>query len=91
MQQLKNMMEDIVLSKYEEMKDHLDCCHCDACRLDVLSYALNHLPPKYVATHTGELYSKNAAYESQYRTDIISALTQAASIVRQYPRHQQKG
>lgn len=88
MRQLKNMMEDFVLRKYEEMKDHLDCCSCESCRLDVLSYALNRLPPKYVVSREGELYSKNASYELQYKADIIAALTQAANVVRQYPRHE---
>ena len=65
----------------------MDCCTCDDCRNDMIAYALNQLPPKYVATRKGEVYSKTFILRNQHRTDIMAALTKAAKIVKENPRH----
>lgn len=84
---LKNLMESMVLQKLDETIDKLDCCKCDKCRMDIASYALNRLPPKYVATYEGEVYSKLDTFSLQYETDLLNALYQAARVVTQNPRH----
>lgn len=83
----KNVMELLVEEKYEKIKDDLDCCTCAQCRNDVLAYALNQLPSKYVVTPKGEAYSKTFALSVQHDTDIIAALTAGANLVREHPRH----
>ncbi len=65
----------------------IDCCRCTACRIDVIAYALNLIPPKYVATRKGEVYSKVLILRNQYRTDMMSALAKAAEVVKANPRH----
>lgn len=84
---LKNVMEQMVLQKLDETIDKLGCCKCDKCRMDIASYALNRLPPKYVATYEGEVYSKLDTLSLQYETDLLNELYQAAQVVTQNPRH----
>jgi len=85
--ELKNLMEILVECKYEEVKDALEVCTCDQCRLDVLSYALNRLPAKYVVTDKGEALAKVSSMSLQFDSDILCALTMGAKIVREHPRH----
>ncbi len=82
---LKNYMETLVLEKLDEIIDELGCCKCEKCRMDIASYALNRLPPKYVATYKGQVYSKLDTLSVQYEADLINALYQAAKIVTEFP------
>jgi len=84
---LTNMMESLVLIKLDEVIDKLECCKCEKCRMDIASYALNRLPPKYIATTEGAAYSKLATLSVQYETDMLNALFQAASVVCKHPHH----
>ena len=87
MSDYKNVMEDLIEEEFDSLQPTLDCCTCDACRSDMIAYALNQLPPKYVATRKGEVYSKTFILRNQHRTDIMAALTKAASVVKANPRH----
>ena len=84
---LKNLMESLLLTKMDEVIDKLDCCKCEKCRMDIASYALNRLPPKYVATYEGEVYSKLDTLSIQYETDLLNALFQAAKVISKNPHH----
>lgn len=84
---LKNMMETLVLEKMDEVSSKLDCCQCPKCRMDIASYALNRLPPKYVATYEGEVYSKLDTLSVQYEADLLKAVFLAAEVVKDNPRH----
>ena len=84
---LKNVMEEYVLMTLDHVLDDLDCCKCDRCRLDIASYALNHLPPKYVANTRGELMTKVNALNTQFEVTVMSAIVQAALVVNENPRH----
>lgn len=83
----KNVMEDAVCMKLDEIMTKADMCKCDQCRFDVASYALNQLPPKYVATTKGELYVKAYNLVKQHELDIIAAIGKACKIVKANPRH----
>lgn len=83
----RNVMEEIVEQKYEELKSTLNCCTCERCHLDVIAYALNKLPPKYVVSNAGELYTKVRLLNDQYRIPILSALAEGSAIVRDHPNH----
>ena len=84
---LTNMMESLVQLKLDEVIDALDCCKCERCRMDIASYALNQLPPKYVVTAEGTVYSKLDTLSVQYETDMLNALFQGAKLVSENPRH----
>ncbi len=83
-----NLMEDIVLPYVDSMLAADGGCRCDACKSDIIAYALNHLPPRYVATDRGRMLVKLGSYEAQFRTDVIAALGEAIRVIRANPRHQ---
>jgi competence protein ComFB len=84
---MKNYMEDCVADMMPSVLSELQGCHCDRCRLDIMACVLNKLPPKYVVTRKGHLYTKLSAIQAQFDVDIISAITQAAAVIGMRPRH----
>lgn len=85
---LMNLMEILVTNKYNEVKGALGACQCPRCRLDILSYVLNRLPPKYVVTDRGAALSKVQGMSLQFDSDVLRELVNAAEIVKKHPRHQ---
>lgn len=86
-----NLMEDIVLRDVDNIMEACGCCTCDQCKTDVVTYALNHLPPHYIATNIGRMMVELQSLEYQSRTDILAAVSEAARLVAEKPRHGQKG
>lgn len=83
----QNIMELLVEQMYDNVVSTLDCCICPLCRNDIIAYALNQLPPKYVGLRDGEAYAKQFILLKEYRTQIAAALVRAAAVVRENPRH----
>ena len=85
---LRNYMEEVVDRTIDEILAHRDdICKCERCKLDIKALALNHLPPKYVVTDIGYIYTKVNELESQFKADITVAVTNAMKVVRKDPRH----
>lgn len=84
---IKNYMEEVVLNLMEGVLDDINMCKCEMCVMDIAALALNDLPPKYIATEKGELFSKVNNLRNQFEVDVISALTKAAVLVKRSPRH----
>jgi competence protein ComFB len=84
---LKNYMEEIVLNLMEGVLDDINMCKCELCVKDIAALALNDLPPKYIVSEKGELYSKVNSLKSQFEVDVIAAITKAAVLVKRSPRH----
>lgn len=82
-----NLMEDVVLQYVDSMLAADKGCCCDICRADVIALSLNHLPPRYVVSDKGRMLAKLGSYESQFRTDVFAAMSEAIKVVRQKPRH----
>lgn len=87
MRRYENMMEAIVEEELDLLSDSLECCTCDQCRSDIAAFALNHLPPRYVATTKGGVISKADGLRIQHLTDVRTAVIQAAQMVKDHPRH----
>lgn len=87
MRKYENMMEAMVEQELDMMGDSLGCCMCPQCRSDIAAFALNHLPPRYVATRAGGAISKADALRIQHLTDVRTAVLQAARMVSENPRH----
>ena len=85
---LKNYMEVCVSDMLPAVTKFMDNCKCEKCNMDIMAYALNNLPPKYVATRKGHLYTKLEVMHSQFDADIITALTNGAKLVANNPRHE---
>ena len=70
MEGLKNIMEDDVENQLNELLPTMPhICSCNACRLDMATYALNRLKPNYVRTDTGALYQKGRNTSKQKRKE----------------------
>ncbi|MCH5272837.1 MAG: late competence development ComFB family protein [Lachnospiraceae bacterium] len=84
---LRNIMEEYVILTLEEMLDYLDGCKCERCRLDIASYALNRIKPKYVATTQGELMARLCEFDSQFKTSVMAQIAQAHAVISKSPHH----
>lgn len=87
---MRNYMEDCVSDMMPSVLAQMDICQCERCRMDILANVLNKLPPKYVVTKKGHLYTKLSAIQAQFDVDIIAAITRAATIVGANPRHDEE-
>ncbi len=72
-----NIMEEQVYTRINELYDHLKkenvewlSCDCENCRLDTVSYVLNRIPPKYVASGRGVTHTAEVLNDSQLNADI---------------------
>ncbi len=88
MAQIKNCMEEIVFTQMKDILTDINMCTCEKCLLDIAAIALNDLPPKYVVTEKGELYSKINTLRQQFEVDVVAAITKAAVLVKRKPRHE---
>ena len=86
--QIQNYMEDVVQDELELLLDERDnICKCQKCKLDMMVWTLNRLPPKYVITNKGRLYTKLKEQEIQFRADVVKELTKAISYIGAHPQH----
>ena len=83
-----NMMEDILEMEYDALKNSLGTCTCDKCRNDVIAFALNHMSPRYVVNVGASVMVKLESWRQQALTDARTALTRAAMLVAENPRHE---
>lgn len=84
---IKNYMEEVVFNLMDGVLEDINVCRCESCVMDIAAIALNDLPPKYIATEKGELYSRVNSLKSQFEVDVIAAITKAAVLVKRSPRH----
>lgn len=83
-----NMMEKLVDVRMAERLKVDDVCKCEQCYEDIKCIALNKLPPKYVSTARGELFSKiDQQMIRQNVLDIDMAVISAMEFVKKNPRH----
>ena len=86
---LRNITEEDVeyqLNKLLPTMPHI--CSCDACRLDMATYALNRLRPNYVRTDTGALFHKVNTSSTQAKTEILTAVVTAINVIGEHPHHE---
>jgi competence protein ComFB len=82
-----NIMEEIVDQRADAMIDRTDMCRCQQCRADVKTHALNHLPPKYVASISGGVFTHTQSTRMQMQAEIMIAIMNAVSLVSKNPKH----
>jgi len=81
-------MENAVLYTMDRVMNEDDIfCKCEKCKLDIAAIALNNLPPKYVVTKKGEVYTKIDEMERQFEVNVIKEVTKAINIVSKKPHH----
>jgi competence protein ComFB len=66
-------------------------CKCERCKDDILAYAMNRLPSRYVSTDEGNAYVKAQYLNPQLQSDILRELAIAVDVVGKKPRHDVHG
>ena len=85
---IRNTMEEFVQQNIDAvLRMYPDCCSCEKCKEDIMALALNHLPPKYVSTHKGDLFARIATMDPVDKAFIIQGIAKAIQIVHKMPRH----
>jgi competence protein ComFB len=87
--QLSNFMEDAVKNALEEMlrtEPYRSSGFDEKMKLDIMAYALNRLPPKYVVSEKGHLFTRVNELRHQFNTDIVVELSKAIEYVKAHPR-----
>ncbi|MCU0650951.1 MAG: late competence development ComFB family protein [Candidatus Omnitrophica bacterium] len=85
---IQNYMEDVVQDELELLLSERDnICKCQKCKYDMMVMALNKLPPQYVITNRGRLYTKLTEQEAQFKADVVKELTRSILKVSRNPQH----
>lgn len=89
---IQNKVEVHVTEAFNALKGHFpDFCGCDICRADVLVYALNRLPARYVASLEGTVITELNLDKHQNRASIEVAVMDGIRRVMESPRCKQEG
>jgi competence protein ComFB len=73
-----NVMEEIVEKAVNEYNlQRPNFYHCKQCLADIKAITLNRIPPKYVVSHKGEVFSKVGTMANQYMSDVYKELSLA--------------
>lgn len=90
--ELKNYMEILMWQQLDDvLLSHPGVCPCEKCRYDIAALTMNFLPPRYVVTDRGQMFTKIKSLEQQFTIDIITAITNAVTIVSSMPHHVEDG
>ena len=86
MGELKNHTEVVVR---QALQDYLNTnkisCSCERCQTDIITLALNNLPPRYYSSSQGEILTQLKAQGDQVL--IMSEVIRAAQLVSAAPSH----
>jgi competence protein ComFB len=84
---ITNLVEGHVIAAYESLLPRFPAfCGCDICRPDVLVYALNRLPARYVASRSGSVITELDLEDHQGRATIDVVMMEGFRKVMQSPR-----
>jgi len=83
--ELQNFTEDMVRAYVNQNLPKEDICDCNRCKLDIIAYMLNHLPPSYGITHRGYLFDKLKESDMQNRVTIANCFHTAVKAVKERP------
>ncbi|HTS90025.1 MAG TPA: late competence development ComFB family protein [Gemmatimonadales bacterium] len=90
-QTIRNAVEDHAAEAYQRLVGHFGgFCGCETCRLDVLVYALNRLPPRYVVGREGTVVTDVDLDKDQSRAAIEVAIMEGIRKVNLAPRHERR-
>jgi hypothetical protein len=87
---IQNKVEAHVTEAYDSLRGHFpDFCGCEVCRADVLVFALNRLPARYVASVEGTVITELNLDKDQNRAAIDVAVMDGFRRVMESPRCKQ--
>jgi len=89
---IHNKVEEHVQEAYTALKGHFTgFCGCEICHADVLVYALNRLPARYVASLEGTVITELSLDKQQNRAAMEVAVMDGLRRVMDSPRCKQAG
>lgn len=92
MEGLKNLMEENVEHTLNQLLPTMpNICSCMDCKLDMATYALNRLKPKYARTNTGAILHRFNTSSSQAEAEIVAAVVSAINVIGAHPHHNVPG
>jgi Late competence development protein ComFB len=84
---VKNLNEVVIEREYERLKESFaGFCGCRGCRDDVIVFALNKLPARYVTARRGAVLTHVRLQGEQEQADISVALIEGFKRVMRQPR-----
>jgi|YNPNPStandDraft_1061719.scaffolds.fasta_scaffold97343_2 competence protein ComFB len=88
MAKLTNYNEKLVKEELEKiLQERDDVCKCRSCKIDIMAYALNQLPPRYVASDGGHIHTMVNISSDQLKAQTMAAIVNAIKAVAKKPRH----
>ena len=89
---IQNKVEAHAIEAYDALLGHFpEFCGCEVCRADVLVYALNRLPARYVASVEGTVITELSLDKQQNRASIEVAIMDGVRRVMESPRCKMAG
>ncbi len=85
-----NLYEEAVRRRAKDVMQQLGMCECEMCFDDVCTLTLNNLPPRYVSSTGGEVFSQLAINTEQGQAEFMTALYVSAKKIHDRPRHAAK-
>jgi competence protein ComFB len=86
---IKNLVEEHVREAFDALRQHhptFCACGGDLCREDVMVFALNRLPPRYVASLEGHVVTELSLESDQKRAEIEVVVMEAFRKISMAPR-----
>lgn len=84
---IHNRVEEHVQEAYQTLRSKFsDFCGCEVCHADVLVYALNRLPARYIASAEGRVLTELELDSQQQRVSIEVTVLEAFRRVISQPR-----
>ena len=89
---IHNKVEEHVQEAFVALRSHFPSfCGCETCQADVLVFALNRLPARYVASQEGRVITELNLDKQQNRAGIDVAVMEGFRKVMASPRCKQAG
>ncbi len=86
---MKNLLEGSIRELYRELRENFpEACRCDRCESDAITYALNHLHPRYtVEENPGRTLVAVDLQREGTRAELAVTVIDAIKLVAMNPRH----
>ena len=86
---MRNLLEGAIRELYGELKENFpDACRCERCQADVITFALNHLVPRYtVEENPGRTLVAVDLQRESTRATLAVTVIEAIRVVATNPRH----
>lgn len=86
---MRNLLESTIRELYGELKENFpEACRCERCQADIVTFALNHLTPRYtVEENPGRTLVSVDLQREATRASLAVTVIEAIRVVASNPRH----